>query len=135
MLQIKLMQNKSGFTLIELLVAMVIMLIGLMGLLKSVNIATEYNLKNQMRNEVTRISQNSMNEMRARPFDSMTGAAVRVTTIGVPTQLRNIIRNYSVSRTCAPINSSSATYQVDVKWRYKGVPTTHSIVSVRSRNE
>ena len=70
-IQTILLQNKSGFTLIELLVSMVIMLVGLLGLLQTVNIAMEYNLKNQMRNEVVRIGDEIMNGMRTQPFDTV----------------------------------------------------------------
>ena len=125
------MQNRSGFTLVELLVAIVIMMVGLLGLLQSVNIAMEYNLKNQMRGEVVRVAQDAMNEMRSRPFD-----LVSSTTRTVPTSLRNINRNYTVRRTVISAGSPvSNKYQVDVIWKYKNVSTTHSVMSVRSRAE
>lgn len=127
--------NISGFTLVELLVAMAILLIGLLGLLNSVEIAMEHNLKNQMRGEVTRIAEEAMSDMRARPFDS-----VSATTMVIPTKLRNIQRSYTVKRTIVAIPNPTATttsrqYHVDVKWLYKNVSTTHSIVTVRSRAE
>lgn len=125
------MQDNSGFTLVELLAAMVIMLVGLLGLLQSVNIAMEYNLKNQMRNEVVRVAQDNMNDMRSRAFDSVSS-----TTIIVPTSLRNINRTYTVTRNViATGTDASKRYQVDVTWMYKNVPTTHSVMTVRSRVE
>lgn len=125
------MQNNSGFTLVELLVAMVIMLVGLLGLLQSVNIAMEYNLKNQMRNEVVRVAQDAMNDMRSRTFD-----AVSSKTTTVPTSLRNINRTYTVKRSVSSAGTDvSRKYQVDVTWAYKNVSTTHSVMSVRSRVE
>lgn len=124
-------QNKAGFTLIELLVAISIMLVGLLGLLHSINIAIEYNLKNQMRGEVVRVAQDAMNDMRSRAFD-----AVSSSTTTVPSHLRNINRTYTVTRTVVSAGSDvSRQYFVDVTWMYKNVPTTHSIVSVRSRTE
>ena len=126
-----LMRNNAGFTLVELLAAMVIMLVSLLGLLHSVNIAMEYNLKNQMRGEVTRVAQDAMNDMRSRAFD-----AVSAKTTTVPSSLRNINRTYTVKRSVVSAGSDvSRQYQVDVKWKYKNVSTTHSIVSVRSRAE
>lgn len=126
-----LFQNDSGFTLVELIAAMVIMLVGLLGLLQSVNIAMEYNLKNQMRNEVVRIAQDAMNDMRSRAFNSVSSK-----TTTVPTSLRNINRTYSVKRSVIFTGtSSSRKYQVDVRWKYNNVSTTHSVMSVRSRVE
>jgi len=129
------MPNKSGFTLVELLAAMVIMLIGLLGLLQSVNVATEYTLKNQMRGEVVRVAQEAMSDMRARPFDTVSAA-----TMVVQTRLRNINRSYTVRRSIEAIDNPTGTvasrkYQVDVKWTYKNVSTTHSVMTVRSRAE
>lgn len=131
MLRQILLHNKSGFTLVELIVAMGIMLVGLLGLLQSVNIALEYNLRNQMRNEVVRVAQDAMNDMRSKAF----GTASSTTTL-VPTALRNISRNYTVKRTVTPTGTGiSNKYQVDVKWVYKNVSTTHSVMSVRSNLE
>jgi type IV pilus assembly protein PilV len=125
------MQNELGFTLVELLVAMVIMMVGLLGLLQSVNIALEYNLKNQMRGEVVRVAQDAMNDMRSRAFDSVSSK-----TTTVPTSLRNINRTYTVRRSVYLTGSDvSRKYQVDVIWKYKNVSTTHSVMTVRSRAE
>lgn len=128
-------RNESGFTLVELLVAMVIMLVGLLALLYSVQIAMEHNLKNQMRGEVVRVAEEAMSDMRSRPFDTVSS-----TTMLVPSKLRNINRSYTVRRTIEAIPNPTTTvasrrYLVDVKWLYKNVSTTHSIVSVRSRAE
>lgn len=119
--------NKSGFTLIEVMVAMVIMLIGLLGLLQSVNIATEFNLKNHLREEATRIAENTMNDMRTSPFEAVFNP---VTT--VPSKIRNSSKGYTVRRSKANTGSlGSLEYQVDVIWKYKNYSATHSILSVR----
>lgn len=121
--------NESGFTLIELLVAIVIMLVGLLGLMYSVEIAMQHNMKNQMRGEVVRIAEEAMSDMRSRAF----GFAFKPTTT-VNSSLRNINRSYTITRSVIFTGtSSSRKYQVDVKWVYKNVSTTHSIVSIRSR--
>lgn len=125
--------NASGFTLVELLVAMVILLVGLLGLMYSVEIAMEHNLKNQMRGEVVRVAEEAMSDMRSRPFDN-----VSVTTMVIPSKLRNINRSYTVTKKIVALPNPTVTsrqYQVDVKWLYKNVSTTHSIVTVRSRAE
>lgn len=131
MSQTKLSLSNSGFTLVEVLAAMVIMLVGLLGLFHSVNIAMEHNLKNQMRGEVVRVAQDTMNDMRSRPFDTVFNP-----TTTVPTSLRNINRTYTVNRSVISAGSDiSRKYQVDVRWRYKNVSTTHSVMTVRSRTE
>ena len=49
--------SSSGFTLIEVMVAMVITLVGLLGLLQSVNLATEHNIKNALRDEAVQVGE------------------------------------------------------------------------------
>jgi len=118
--------NKSGFTLIEVMVEMVIMLIGLLGLLQSVNIATEFNLKNQLREEATRIAENTMNDMRTSPF-----AAVFNPLTTASSRVRNSQKEYVVRRSVTAMSTGSREYQVDVKWKFKNYSATHSILSVR----
>lgn len=108
------------------MVAMVIMLIGLLGLLQSVNLATEVNLKNQLRDEATRIAESTMNGMRTSPF-----AAVFTPLTTAPSKIRNSQKEYVVRRSVTAMSTGSREYQVDVKWKYKNYSATHSILSVR----
>lgn len=117
--------NRAGFTLIEVMVAMVIMLIGLLGLLQSVNVATEVNLKNHLRDEATRVAETIINDMRTAPFERTYD---NFTT--VPSRVRNSAKGYTVRRTDTDL-SFSKEYQVDVRWKYKNYSAIHSIVSVR----
>ncbi len=120
-------QNNRGFTLIEVMVATVIMLVGLLALLQSVNLALEHNLKNQQREEVTRVAEDIMNGMRSQPF----GTIFTLYTT-VPSKMRMMNRQYTVRRRATPpMPASFQQYQVDVRWAYKNYSTTHSIVTVR----
>jgi type IV pilus assembly protein PilV len=125
-LQTILSSNNSGFTLIEVMVAMVIMLVGLLGLLQSVNIATEHNLKNQLREEATRVAENTMNDMRTSTFTSVFNQFTTASS-----KIRNSSKEYFVRRTVTAMSTGSREYQVDVKWKYKNYSATHSIISVR----
>lgn len=107
------------------MVAMVIMLIGLLGLLQSVNIATEVNLKNHLRDEATRVAETIINDMRTAPFERTYN---NFTT--VPSRVRNSAKGYRVRRTSTAMSTSNE-YQVDVRWKYKNYSAIHSIVSVR----
>lgn len=119
-------RNSSGFTLIELMAAMLIMLVGLLGMLKSVTVALEHNLKNHQREEVVSVAENIMNGMRTQPF-----AAVFTPTTTVTSKLRTGNGKYRVTRTVIAMSSGSKQYQVDVRSAFKNVSTTHSIISVR----
>jgi type IV pilus assembly protein PilV len=106
--------------------AMVIMMVGVVGLLQAVIIATEHNLKNQIREEVTRIADGTMNDMRTGVFASVTGSSYTV-----PSHIGNTSRRYAVRKTVTAMSSGPRQYQVDVSWKYKNYSATHSIVSVR----
>jgi type IV pilus assembly protein PilV len=107
------------------MVAMVIMMVGLLGLLQSVNIATDVNLKNHLRDDAARVAEGVMNDMRTSPFD-----AVFNPLTAVPSRLRNSNKVYSVRRSVTDMTTSKK-YQVTVKWAYKNYSVSQSIVSVR----
>lgn len=125
------LQNNNGFTLAEVMVAFVILIVGLLGLLTAVNVALVNNVKNAMRDEVTKVAARTMSDMRARAFNN-------VSTITVPTivqsKLRGMSAQYSVKRTVENLDSVSRQYKVDVQWTHKGETFTHSITSIRSQD-
>jgi type IV pilus assembly protein PilV len=118
----------GGFTLIEVLVSMVILVIGMFGLLRSINLALDVNLRNQMRQNAVDVAEQQLSDMKARPFDNITGggvSAVRVAT-------RSAFKSYSVQRGVTDLaTSASKTKQISVRvwWRYKGVTYEHQIAS------
>lgn len=126
------LKNNRGFTMIEVLAAFVILIIGLLGLLTAVNVAMVHNLKNAMRDEVTRIASSTMHDMRSQPIDSVVSDAAATP---VASRLRSMTGQYQVMRTVTDLDSLSKQYQVDVTWTYKGESVTHSITSVRTKSE
>lgn len=114
-------KNNSGFTLTELVVAMLIMIVGMLGLLESINVATEYNLKNLLRDEAVQVGEKYMNIQKARPFDALTSAA----TLSEPSKIRGTGKPYTVNLEIAgEVNNAVAPTKelvVTVSWNYKGV--------------
>jgi len=126
------LRNNEGFTLIEVVVAFAILLIGILALLQSVNIAFEHNLKNQQRDEVVRVADDIMHAMIAQPFAATFNS---VTTVN--SKMLNMSRRYTVFRrvTDLPLNPEgqlvSKQYEVRVRWAYKNISSNHAIVKVR----
>lgn len=108
------------------MVATIIMMVGLLALLQSVNIAIEHNMRNQQRTEVARIAEDVMRGMRSRPTGTV---FLPYTTVPSP---RLVNRSYAVRRR-STVAASYERYQVDVRWGYRNYSTTHSIASVRGR--
>ena len=116
----------SGFTLVEVMVAIVIMAVFMLGLLEALEVAMQNNTKNLIRDDVAKVAQDTMNNMKDQPFN----AAFTPTTT-VTTNLRGVQKQYNVQRTVTTLPSGALTYQVGVKWVFKGVTTTYTVVSMR----
>jgi type IV pilus assembly protein PilV len=128
-------RNESGFTLIEFLVAIVIMMVGLLGLLQAVNVGLNYNMSSQIRNEATIIADEELAKELAKPFDLVSTTTAKKYISNRP--VLNGFRNFSVVRNDPPVPVMSNSKQVNiiVSWKHKSVRSVHetsSIVSKRS---
>lgn len=120
-------QNRAGFTLIEVMVAMGIMMVGLLGLLKSIEIANRQNMNNQQREEVVRVAERAMQEMRSESFDKTV-----FETMSARSGLRGTQKKYIIIPTVSVVGNSKK-YEVRVRWKYGNYSTTHAIVTIRSK--
>ena len=62
---------KNGFTLLELLVAMLILMIGLLGMLNAINLAIAAGVRNEMRNQAVAIGEEKMAQKKGLPYDAI----------------------------------------------------------------
>ena len=132
-------KNNRGFTLIEVLMAVLILMVGMLGLLQAINLAIEVNMRNQVREEAINIGQKVMNELRGKGFDNISVATTPTQTFNygpyyVPSKMRGISRSYRVNRSSVVLsteNSKHVTKQLEVviSWTYKGVGYENRVVS------
>ena len=119
--------SSSGFTLIEVMVAMVITLVGLLGLLQSVNLATEHNIKNALRDEAVQVGEDYLSDLRGRPLANISGVRI------VPSRLRGNQKSFVVTQsTNVMSNSNARELIVRVSWSYKNVSSHHEVRTIRS---
>lgn len=115
-------RGNAGFTLTEVVVAILIIMVGMLGLLQAVNVATEHNLKNQLRDEAVQVGEKYMNIQRGKPFDLLS------TSYGTryePSRIRGGGKPYSIALSTDTLSGNamapSKQLNVTVSWTYKGV--------------
>jgi len=117
--------------MIEVIMAILILMVGMLGLLQAINLATEVNLRNQVREEAVYIGERVMNEMRGRGFDNISATYAAYT---LPSKLRGATRSYGVQKSSTVISTVSlqpVTKQLSVivTWTYKGVGYQNQVVA------
>lgn len=133
-LQVTSKQNSAGFTLIEVMVSVLVLTVGMLGLLQTIILATDQNLRNQMRTEAVQIGETNMHEMRERAFANLTGNhPVEIFT--VPSRLPGLEKDYTVTKTIAPVTNASRNLIVDVKWKFKNFTAHHQVSSMRANEK
>lgn len=138
------LNNRDGFTLIEFCVAVLIMMVGLLGLLQAVNMATVRNLGTLLRNEAINLADDRMMRAKSKVIDSAsftalvsdTGSTTNLTNDSAVTNtlvsrgVRSGFANYSVALTVAAAGSNAKELTSRVVWRQKGNKVSHTISSI-----
>jgi type IV pilus assembly protein PilV len=122
--------NKKGFTLIEFLVALVILMVGLLGLLQTVNFAIVNNMTNQMRQEAITLADERMQVEIAKSYDSI---PIAVTNETVQRIVNGSPRNYSIVITNTKPTGRTISVDLRLTWNYKGQQYSHAITSLVSQ--
>jgi type IV pilus assembly protein PilV len=116
----------AGFTLVEMLMAMLVLTVGLIGLLQSVNVAYEHNARNRLRETALLVAEEQMNAFR-RMTSSTGSSASRMTVSRV---VAGVGKTFTVTRESRPIQDTRRL-KVTVGWSFKNLSTTHSIYSLK----
>ena len=129
---VRILYLNKGFSLVELLVAMIIIIVGLLGLLEAVNVSMQTNTQNQLRNEAMQIGDGEMNGLRVKPYALVSSAYA---DISVPSRQKGINKKYTVSRSGAKFGAYSASRElvVQVRWTFKNIPNALEFRTVKSK--
>jgi len=124
------LNSRSGFTLIEFCVAVLIMMVGLLGLLQTVNMATLHNMGSLLRNEAISLADEQMVLAKTTVFDTSTFGLLADAASLINRKTRSGFANYSVNRSVTTASTNSKQIEVRVSWRYKGNKLDHRISSL-----
>ena len=133
MSQIKSIRNNSGFTLVEVMMAMLIAVIGMFGVLETISVTLQHNLKNELRNEGVKVGEKYMTELRGKNFGRY---SVAYTTFTAKRKVRGASKDYTVERTTQTLASdetgspTSMRLQVVVRWAFRNTSSQNRVVSV-----
>jgi type IV pilus assembly protein PilV len=129
-----LISSEKGFSLVELLVSLVILTVGMLGLLQSVNLAIDTNMKNNFRDEAVMVGEDSMSQEKSKAFALISSNTTK--SFGVSRKFRNAFKNYSVTKSIEALpnvtNPNTKRIQIGVKWVHRGQKYEHSVSSMVS---
>lgn len=121
--------RQRGFTLVEFLVAIVILMVGMLGLLQSINIAMNTNVESMLRNEATMLVDERMMNKRALAFELISSSSKTLVTHNV----RGIFCNYSVQDVVTVPTPQSKEIVISATWKRKNKSYSHSVSTVVSK--
>jgi type IV pilus assembly protein PilV len=130
--------NDRGFTLVEMLMALLIMTVGLLGLLQSLQVAYQHSTRNRLREEGILLAEEQMNELRLLTFNNITArnvvtSADRGIIAGGRNGIYTVIRNSEWIGGGSPTaHSRSKKLTVTVQWSFRHVTSNQVLYSVRS---
>jgi type IV pilus assembly protein PilV len=115
--------NNKGFSLVEMVIAMVIILIGLLGLVQATLLSIDSNVSNVFRDEAVRLAEERMDRLKSLPVtdESLPPAVNQCDATPVKRNVRNLTESYQVCTTIVNLNNDKTrkSVQVVVGWDHK----------------
>lgn len=132
--------NKKGFTLLEFLVAVVILTVGMLGLLETVNFAIGQNMTGFLRHEALLVADDQMGLEKTKPFEAISSAASpgKISATLVKRPVNGTFRNYSVTKTIVDSGGSDPivkNIEMRVTWKYKQTNYTHTLSTIATKTD
>lgn len=126
--------GQRGFTLIEVLVSIVILMVGLLGMFQTVNLALNKNIENQLRQKAVAVAEQQLNSLKGRSFSNITGNTSSVVQVASGSAFKNVSVQRQIND-LAVSNSKTKQISIRVWWNYRGKPYEHQTASAIGSTE
>lgn len=128
----RIVSTNLGFTLIEFLVAIVIMMVGLLGLLQAINVSLSHNKINELRLEATAVADAEMVKEMSKGSGLIGFQHISTTTkqYSVKKSIASGFRSYSVVKTGNQVTENTKEVIVEVRWKHRGKSYSQSSASL-----
>jgi type IV pilus assembly protein PilV len=127
--------NRHGFTLIEVLMAIVILMVGMLGMLQAINVAMDKNLENVFRTEAVMLADDKMMSVRSLAFNSVSTTVANPPKIQEVRSVRGIQKIYSTQKIVTQATTKSKEIIINVTWQKRKVPYSHSVSSLITKSD
>ena len=119
----------EGFTLIEVMVAMVILLIGMMALLQTVNVSIAYNYSNKLRSTAVLFADEKIGTERTKLFSNVVSGTETVTSDNVTFAILRNVSSLTSHSVATDKIAGSKRLRLQVSWPDRGKTKYHSLTT------
>lgn len=129
--------SNPGFTLIEVMMAMLVLTVGLLGLLQSLQLGYRQSLRDRARDEAVQIAEEQLHDRRRLPFKDFTGfnREVRRKVSGgeVPFEVVGEVEKLGESQAKNLGESQAKKLRLRVSWTANAERFYHEIFTLKTR--
>lgn len=120
--------NRAGFTLVEMMMAMLVLTVGLLGLLQSIQVAYQHNSRNRVREEAVLLAEEQMNDLRSNASLYPSFSVITASRL-----IGGVEKKFTVVKESQQIGSDTGTNRlaVSVRWAFKNITTRHDIYTFK----
>lgn len=130
---VTLQKNSNGFTLVEMLMAMLVMTVGLLGLLQSVQLAYRQSLLDRVRDEAVLLAEEKMHDWRRESYQNISSSLkseIVERTIGGGKRSFEVLKQGEEMGSGA---GRSKRLKLAVTWSMRGDTQRHEIYTLKTR--
>jgi type IV pilus assembly protein PilV len=116
------------------MVSLLVMTVGMLGLLRVIDLSLKENLRNQLRDEAVRVGEQYLSVLKGIPFEEISSSR----TLRAARTIRGVPFDYRVESSTQVLGDdirgpSSKQLTVVVKWAYRNVTSQTTATSVVAR--